>query len=177
MKEHSARAKRMERHHKRGSSRSTLNLVSLMDIFTILVFFLLMNAANTEVLEPPDGITLPASVVEEKPRETVVIFVSPEVVTVQGEVVIETAAIPKLLGNAPVTSIENGVPTTGVEDALIAGTKPAVPAQPAPMLATVAGVTVCTPAPVATSKTSSNPPLASAVRPAGPAIPVVRRHT
>ena len=66
---------------------ATMSLTSLMDVFTILVFFLLVNSANTEVLETPKQITLPASVVEEKPRETVVIFVSPTEVTVQGEVV------------------------------------------------------------------------------------------
>jgi biopolymer transport protein ExbD len=62
-----------------------MNLTSLMDVFTILVFFLLVNSASTEVMETPKQITLPDSVVEEKPRETVVIFVSPDVVTVQGE--------------------------------------------------------------------------------------------
>ncbi len=67
-----------------------LEITSLMDVFTILVFFLLMNSATTEVLEPPDQITLPASVVEDKPRETVVIFVSPEEITVQGESVART---------------------------------------------------------------------------------------
>jgi len=65
-----------------------MNLTSLMDVFTILVFFLLVNSATTEVLETPKQITLPASVVEEKPRETVVIFISPEQVTVQGEPVV-----------------------------------------------------------------------------------------
>jgi biopolymer transport protein ExbD len=70
-----------------------MNLTSLMDVFTILVFFLLVNSATTEVLETPKNITLPASVIEDKPRETVVIFVSPEDVTVQGESVVPTAAI------------------------------------------------------------------------------------
>jgi biopolymer transport protein ExbD len=65
-----------------------MNLTSLMDVFTILVFFLLVNSATTEVLETPKQITLPASVVEEKPRETVVIFISPNEVTVQGESVV-----------------------------------------------------------------------------------------
>ena len=65
-----------------------MNLTSLMDVFTILVFFLLVNSATTEVLETPKQITLPASVVEEKPRETVVIFISSDQVTVQGEPVV-----------------------------------------------------------------------------------------
>jgi biopolymer transport protein ExbD len=70
-----------------------MNLTSLMDIFTILVFFLLVNSASTEVLETPKKITLPASVVEEKPRETVVIFVSPDEVTVQGKSVVRIEEI------------------------------------------------------------------------------------
>jgi len=64
-----------------------------MDVFTILVFFLLVNSATTEVLETPKQIVLPASFVEEKPRETVVIFISATNVTVQGEAVIQTPEI------------------------------------------------------------------------------------
>jgi biopolymer transport protein ExbD len=67
-----------------------MNITALMDIFTILVFFLLVNSATTEVLETPKQITLPASVVEEKPRETIVIFISENDVTVQGESVVRT---------------------------------------------------------------------------------------
>lgn len=78
----SRRIKRMSRNR---VTVARMNLTSLMDVFTILVFFLLVNSANTEVLETPKQITLPASVVEAKPRETVVIFVSPVDVTVQGE--------------------------------------------------------------------------------------------
>ncbi len=80
----SRRMKRMSRNAAKAVPK--MNLTSLMDVFTILVFFLLVNSATTEVLETPKQITLPASTVEEKPRETVVIFVSPETVTVQGEV-------------------------------------------------------------------------------------------
>lgn len=80
----SRRMKRMSRNVSNAVPK--MNLTSLMDVFTILVFFLLVNSATTEVLETPKQITLPASTIEEKPRETVVIFVSPEQVTVQGEV-------------------------------------------------------------------------------------------
>ncbi len=83
----SRRIKRMSRN--RGVV-TRMNLTSLMDVFTILVFFLLVNSASVEVLETPKQITLPASVVEEKPRETVVIFISPEEITVQGEAVVRT---------------------------------------------------------------------------------------
>ena len=70
-----------------------MNITSLMDIFTILVFFLLVNSATTEVLETPKQITLPASFVEAKPRETIVIFISENDVTVQGEIVALTSEI------------------------------------------------------------------------------------
>ena len=86
----SRRIKRMSRNR---VTVPKMNLTSLMDVFTILVFFLLVNSATTEVLETPKQITLPASVVEEKPRETVVIFISEEDVTVQGESVVRTGDI------------------------------------------------------------------------------------
>ena len=86
----SRRIKRMSRNR---LAVSKMNLTSLMDVFTILVFFLLVNSASTEILETPKRITLPDSVVEEKPRESVVIFVSPEEVTVQGESVVRVSDI------------------------------------------------------------------------------------
>jgi biopolymer transport protein ExbD len=73
-----------------------LNLTSLMDVFTILVFFLLANSSSNEVLSTPKHIELPDSVVESKPRETVVIMVGPETVLVQGEAVAKT---PELIEN------------------------------------------------------------------------------
>jgi len=87
----SRRIKRMGRN--KGNIKG-LNLTPLMDVFTILVFFLLFHASGSEVMEAPKQIKLPDSVVETKPRETVVIMVSPEVVLVQGEAVIST---PQLL--------------------------------------------------------------------------------
>jgi len=80
-----------------GRSRKKItgmNLTPLMDVFTILVFFLLFHSSGSDVMEAPRQIKLPDSIVETKPRETVVIMVSPEVVLVQGEAVIGT---PELL--------------------------------------------------------------------------------
>ena len=88
---HSRRMKRMGRSRKKLTG---LNLTPLMDVFTILVFFLLFHSTGSDILEAPKQIKLPDSVVETKPRETVVIMVSPEVVLVQGETVIGT---PELL--------------------------------------------------------------------------------
>ena len=62
-------------------------LTSLMDVFTILVFFLLVNSGSVEIVEAPKDVALPVSKVETKPRETVVIFISPVEVLVQGKLV------------------------------------------------------------------------------------------
>ncbi len=83
----SRRIRRMGRNKKKVTG---LNLTSLMDVFTILVFFLLFHSSGGEAVEAPKQIKLPDSVVETKPRETVVIMVSNEVVLVQGKAVIKT---------------------------------------------------------------------------------------
>jgi len=70
-----------------------MNLTSLMDVFTILVFFLLVNSGSVQVMESPKDMTLPESLVETKPRETVVIFVGKEEVLVQGVAVARVADI------------------------------------------------------------------------------------
>ena len=87
----SRRMKRMGRSRKKITG---LNLTPLMDVFTILVFFLLFHSSGGDILETPKQIKLPDSVVETKPRETVVIMVSPQVVLVQGQAVVST---PELL--------------------------------------------------------------------------------
>jgi len=86
--------KRMGRNKRKVAG---LNLTPLMDVFTILVFFLLFHSSGGDILETPKQIKLPDSVVETKPRETVVIMVSPEVVVVQGEAVVNT---PELLDDS-----------------------------------------------------------------------------
>jgi len=70
-----------------------MNLTSLMDVFTILVFFLLVNSGSVEIMEAPKDMTLPESRVEMKPRETIVIFVSQDQVLVQGKLVALVADI------------------------------------------------------------------------------------
>ena len=70
---------------KRASATVTLNLVSLMDIFTILVFFLLVNSAQVEVLPNAKDLQLPESIAEQKARENVVIMVTADQILVQGQ--------------------------------------------------------------------------------------------
>ena len=81
------RAKRMARKHKRAGRSTAINLVSLMDIFTILVFFLLVNTSDGEVLPTHRSVELPESVSEELPHRTVTIMVNGESVLLHGKVI------------------------------------------------------------------------------------------
>jgi biopolymer transport protein ExbD len=92
----------MTRHHKRALPK--LNLMPLMDVFLVLVFFLMINQSSVEVLQQPKQIKLPESVVEEKPRETVVILVGKDEVLVQGVLVASIADI-QAAGNTEIESI------------------------------------------------------------------------
>ncbi len=86
------RMKRMGRNNKKSGVKGLgINLIPMMDVLTVLVFFLLFHSFNSTL--PDAQIALPQSVIETRPRETVSIVVSPEVVMVQGEPVLNT---PKL---------------------------------------------------------------------------------
>ena len=73
----SARARRMARAHKRFHQQAKLSLVSL-------VFFLMVNSGDVEVLEADKNISLPESVSEQKPDIALTIKVSPDDIIVQG---------------------------------------------------------------------------------------------
>ena len=68
----SRRIARMSRNRRKVPG---LNLTSMMDVFTILLFFLMFHSGTSELLQEPKSVSLPDSVVESKPRETVVIVV------------------------------------------------------------------------------------------------------
>ncbi|WP_019528308.1 ExbD/TolR family protein [Dasania marina] len=81
----SLRAKRMARNHKRHSGQPKLNLVSLMDIFTILVFFLMVNSGDVEVLSSDKNISLPESTAEKKPELSLTIKITDKDIIMQGQ--------------------------------------------------------------------------------------------
>ncbi|MBV1885253.1 MAG: biopolymer transporter ExbD [Gammaproteobacteria bacterium] len=84
----SRRTQRMSRHHKRNASKATISLVSLMDIFTILVFFLLVNSSDTQQLPKSKTIALPTSSAEQLPKDNLVLMVNDDEILVQGRVII-----------------------------------------------------------------------------------------
>ena len=83
----SKHARRMARTHRRNRGVPKLNLVSLMDIFTILVFFLLVNSSDVEVLQSNKSIKLPESVADQKPENTLLVMVSNADIVVNGRAV------------------------------------------------------------------------------------------
>lgn len=81
----SARAMRMQRHHKRMAKDSKLSLVSLMDIFTILVFFLMVNASDVQVLQNSKSVVLPESSAQQAAKETLILMVNQDDLILQGQ--------------------------------------------------------------------------------------------
>ena len=75
--------KRAER-RSRNQTMVDMNLVSLIDVFTILIFFLLSNSGGIETLPSPKAVLLPESVAETTPRDTVVVIVSGTEILVDG---------------------------------------------------------------------------------------------
>ena len=69
-----------------------LTLISLMDIFTILLLFLLVHVSGDEsVLPAPDTLTLPASTAKKAPRPTVTVLVTEKQIFVQGKEIMDVA--------------------------------------------------------------------------------------
>jgi biopolymer transport protein ExbD len=95
----SRRLKRMERRNK-ARRHVWLNLIPMLDVLSVLVFFLLFHSFNGDM--PEQRLALPQSVVETKPRGTVAISVTPEAVLVQGEPVAKTPDLyDDRIGNVP----------------------------------------------------------------------------
>lgn len=89
------RIARMERQHSRSKKQPSFNIVSLMDIFTILVFFLLVNTSDITPLPNPKGIEMPESIAETTPHESVVVMLSNENVLLQGKEVLSVEELMK----------------------------------------------------------------------------------
>lgn len=80
----SRRARRIQRHYRRMHRAGGLNLVSLMDIFTILVFFLMVNSSDVKVLEQGSQVNLPQSTADQQLTDILTIEVDGETILVQG---------------------------------------------------------------------------------------------
>lgn len=95
------------------SAIAKLSLISLMDIFTILVFFLMFNSGETQNIETAKIIKLPDSVSGKSPRAELTIFVSEEGIIFNDVEIVTLTSIRQ----APSDSIQE------LKDALIANTE------------------------------------------------------
>lgn len=91
----SRRHERLHRHHKRNKYDVAINLVSLIDIFTVLVFFLLANFGDVTLLSEAKDLELPLSAAEQKSEPSLVVAVSRNEVLVAGKPVMTLAELEK----------------------------------------------------------------------------------
>jgi biopolymer transport protein TolR len=81
----SNRARRMLQHQVRNRADAELNLIPMIDILSVMVSFLLVYAAEVEVVQNSKGIEIPQSISEQRPRQTVVVMLTKDDLFVQGE--------------------------------------------------------------------------------------------
>jgi len=100
----SMRTSRMDRTHRRKSQHmGELNLVPMIDIFCVMVVFLLSNFGDVHILDRARNMTLPDSISELKGAQTVVVAVG------RDQILIDTT------------------PVMAVKDVDLSGTDPVIP--------------------------------------------------
>ena len=109
------------KHFKEMQSGTGINLVSLMDIFTILVFFLLANSGAQQIPSRKD-VKLPVSIATKAPGENLVITVTRDSILVQGKKVAQVQDV--------MDTKETVVPALSAELQLRAPTTQAILDQP-----------------------------------------------
>ena len=70
-----------------------LNLIPLIDILSVMVAFLLVYSTDVEVLQNPQGVAIPESHTDARPKQSVVVMVTKEALLVQGETVASLAEV------------------------------------------------------------------------------------
>ncbi|MBC7983842.1 MAG: biopolymer transporter ExbD [Candidatus Obscuribacterales bacterium] len=84
---------RIQRHRKRSHGGSHMVLVPFIDMLMILVVFLLVHNSDVETLSNTKDITMPLSVSDKKPRETVVVMITGKELLVEGRVIATIAEV------------------------------------------------------------------------------------
>ncbi len=100
-KDKDPRQVRLLRRHKRNKPASIM-LTSMIDIFTVLVFFLIVNAQNQVRLPNNQAMQVPKSVSQDFPRETLTIQVTPSDLFVD---TVHIGSVPEILN----TSVHAGM--------------------------------------------------------------------
>ena len=92
MKKLSRKSLRKVRRVKKSAAVTSINLVSMIDIFTILIIYLLVNTAAVQIAGA-EQVDLPTSIAEEPPRQNVAVLVTKDDVLVDGRAVMKVADI------------------------------------------------------------------------------------
>jgi biopolymer transport protein ExbD len=93
-----ARQSVRRRGRKRGNATVKLNITSMIDMFTLMVVFLLQNySAQGQLVTPAEGLKLPKSSVEKMAKEALNVKVSQKTIMVENSIVIDQAGYQKLL--------------------------------------------------------------------------------
>jgi len=79
-----SRLKRYRKPGRRGGLHGMSSLIPMIDMLTILVVYLLVHAADYEILPNTKSIQIPQSTSETKPRETVTVLITKETIFVNG---------------------------------------------------------------------------------------------
>jgi len=85
--------RRKKKGHAEGGETTGMMLTSLMDIFIVLVLYLLVNQSDGVSIEPPDRVVLPDSGVDTMPRPSIMVVLSEQDVKIQGESVVSMAEV------------------------------------------------------------------------------------
>lgn len=90
-----------ERRHKRrligAQGGGSVNLISMMDILTVLLLFLLKSYVSGEVMVPPPGVRLPNSTADQSPQSSLVVAIDDNQILLGGD---RVASIPEVV-NSP----------------------------------------------------------------------------
>ena len=84
---------RHARHGKAGGGHGPLTLIPMIDMLMILVVYLLVHSADTEILPNTKNISIPHSASELKPRPATVVTVTRDMLYVNGEAVVSVAEV------------------------------------------------------------------------------------
>jgi biopolymer transport protein ExbD len=80
--------------HKRRERIDThLNLIPMIDILSVMVSFLLVYSTDVEVLQNTQGVSIPQSLTDARPKQSVVVMVTKDALLVQGEPVASLAEV------------------------------------------------------------------------------------
>jgi biopolymer transport protein TolR len=84
------------RHRARAGLRASgsVNLISMMDILTVLLLFLLKSySAGGEVMVPQPGVKLPESTAEEQPRQSLIVAIDGDAIKLGTERIASVAEV------------------------------------------------------------------------------------